>query len=236
MQVVVVGGKQSGKTLLINTVLGQAEPEPGGRTVNCVRREGKVGGRRLILIDTPGWWRNCLLSDTAEFKKQKLVLSVLQSPPGPHAFILVVDGDAVFTERNRRSVEEHLGLFGENVWEHTIVVFTRMGRLKGKGITGTDKNQKQNNHREDEALRSVMDKCKNRYLIFDKDRMEDPQQITQLLEMIEYLIANNKGRRFPFNKRTFGQVEEVRRLSKEKGILRHERVKNKRKTLRKQGE
>ena len=223
MRLVVVGGHQSGKTSLINTVLGQHDPEPGRRTLSCTRREGEVDGRKLFLVDTPSW-SNFSLIDTAEFKKQQLMLSLSKCLPGPHAFVLVIGADGPFTEKNRRSVAEHLGLFGEKVWEHTLVV-----------ITGVDRSKQEHIDSEGGALRWVIDKCMNRYHIFENESMTEPQRITQLLEKIEYIIAKNSGSDFPLDEEALNEVEEKRKLNQEKAISRRLRVKSQRETLSKQG-
>ncbi|XP_041959262.1 GTPase IMAP family member 6-like isoform X2 [Alosa sapidissima] len=134
------------------------------------------------MVDTPGWWKGYPLIDTAERIKHKLVLSVQHCPPGPHAFILTVE-TGTFTETNRRSIEEHLGLFGENIWGHTIVVFTKGDSLKDKSI-------EQHIESQGEALKWVIEKCGNRYHVFDNVNGGDRSQVHQLLEKIEEMDAS----------------------------------------------
>ncbi|XP_042559348.1 GTPase IMAP family member 8-like [Clupea harengus] len=205
--VVVLGEHQSGKTSVIDKMLGLGETLPGKRTLFRERREGEVRGRRVAMVDTPGWWRNYPLIDTAEFIKRKLVLSLSQRP-GPHAFILTVMIDVSFSTKNRTAVEEHLGLFGENIWKHTIVVFTRGESLKGKSI-------EQHIESEGEALKWLVEKCGNRYCVFDK-QTRDQNQVIQLLDKIEKIVVSNSGRHFELDEKTLREVEEKTRVVKRK--------------------
>lgn len=221
LRVVLLGSIESGKTFVTNTLLGQAGSEIGKRTVNCVRREGKVNGRKLILIDTPGWWKNFSLLDTAVFKKQKLVLSVSKCPPGPQAFILTVKIDNPFTENNRRAIEEHLGLFGENIWRHTIVVFTIRDILGVERIDGLrDESIEQYIESGGETLKWLVRKCGNRYCVLERNR----QHIAQLLEKIEDIAAKNHGGYFQLDEKVLREVEEKKKMNEEKARSRRLRV------------
>lgn len=126
-----MGAIRSGKTSLVSTLLGQADPH-GQKNVNCVKSHGQLKGS-FTVVDTPGWWRDYPLIDTAARIKHQLVLSAHLCPPGPHAFILTVEIDK-FTKNNQIAVKEHLGIFGENIWGHTVVVFTRGEYLRGRTI------------------------------------------------------------------------------------------------------
>ncbi|CAM4516979.1 unnamed protein product [Leuciscus chuanchicus] len=53
--------------------------------------EGNTHGRKIILLDTPGWWKCYQLCDTPERLKAELVRSTSICPPGPHVFLLVIE-------------------------------------------------------------------------------------------------------------------------------------------------
>ncbi|XP_048104384.1 GTPase IMAP family member 8-like isoform X2 [Alosa alosa] len=227
LRVVVLGGYQSGKTSLINTVLSQ-EPGGGGRDARCLKREGDISGRRLTLIDTPGWWTGYLLTDTAELVKQDLVLSVCLCAPGPHAFLLTVETDAPFTEKKRKVVEQHLNLFGEDIWRHTIVVVTRGDSLKGKSI-------EQHIESEGDALKWVIGRCENRYHVVDS-HSKDPDQVTDLVNKLEAVYAANSGSYFQIDRETLKEVEEKNSAVKLRATSRQDRITEQRQMLEQHGE
>ncbi|XP_031418199.1 GTPase IMAP family member 8-like [Clupea harengus] len=227
LSLVVVGGNESGKTSVFNTLLGQGGPQDGQRTVNCMKRDGHLRERRLTVVDTPGWWKDYLLIDTAERTKRELVLSVQHCPPGPHAFILTVE-IGKFTEKNRRAVEEHLGLFGENIWKHTIVVFTRGEVLRGKSI-------EQHIESEGEALGWLLETCGNRYCVFDK-QTRDQNLAIQLLDKIEKVEVSNSSRHFELDEKTLREVEEKKRAAQERASERRLKVEEERNQVKGEGQ
>lgn len=225
LRVVVLGFHDSGKTSLINTLLSQTGPEFGRGTASCVKREGDICGRKLICIDTPGWWRTYPLSDTADFIKQKIVLSVSECLPGPHAFLLVIDTDASFTENNRKSIEEHLELFGENVWEHTIVVFTCGEYLKGRTI-------EQHIESEGEALKWLVEKCDSRHDLILIKNTEGYDWANRILNQIDDLAL--KGY-FKLDENILIEFEGKRKIHQEKAKLRQQKVAEQSELLHKNG-
>lgn len=123
MRIVLLGSVYVGKSSSGNTILGN-EAFDLRRTVQCVRRQGDVAGRQVAVVEAPGHWGNVNISHTLELIKQEIVLSVSWSPPGPHAILLVTSADSSFTGESLKSIHEHMGLLGERVWNHTMVLFT----------------------------------------------------------------------------------------------------------------
>lgn len=222
-----MGANDSKKTHVINTLLGEDQNESDKRTADCVRREGVANGRKLLLIDTPGWVGYYPLIDTAEFIKRKLILSVSMIPPGPHAFIVVVGTDTPFTEKNRRSIEEHLGLFGENIWEYTIVGFTRGDSLEGKTV-------EQHINSEGDTLKWLVEKCGNRCHMIDIHSTEGCYDMRKLLEQIDSLAKTRKSY-FELDKMILKEAEEKRNTCWERAKQRWQKVSDQREMLHKQG-
>ncbi|KAI4899387.1 hypothetical protein NFI96_016703 [Prochilodus magdalenae] len=186
LRAVVFGGKFAGKSSLINTVFGKDFPPTAQRTAQCKKLQGSVCGRELTLVDTPGWWKHFPLSDTAEFLKQELVQGVSLCPPGPHVILLVIETDIPFTEKHRKAAEDHLELLGDQIWTHTLVVFTRSRSLGERTI-------EEHIEKEGEALQWVIERCGNRYHVFD---IKNEPQVKQLLEKIEDVVRRNNGAHF----------------------------------------
>ncbi|XP_066533835.1 GTPase IMAP family member 8-like [Hoplias malabaricus] len=188
LRVVVFGGKFSGKTTLINAVFGKELFPNKKRTAQCKKVWDNVCGRDLTLVDTPGWWKHFPLSDTPDFLKQELVRGVYLCDPGPHAVLVVIEIDLPFTEKHRKAVEDHLGLLGDQIWTHALIVFTRSYALRDRTI-------EEHIETEGEPLQWVIERCGNRYHVFDNADF-DTSQVMKLLEKIEGIVHRNDGSYF----------------------------------------
>uniref|UniRef100_A0A8L0DRL1 AIG1-type G domain-containing protein n=1 Tax=Oncorhynchus mykiss TaxID=8022 RepID=A0A8L0DRL1_ONCMY len=198
----------SGKSSAGNTILGR-EAFDLKTTAQCVKRQGEVAGRLVTVIDTPGWWKNLPVERTPELVKQEILLSVSLCPPGPHTFLLVISLGFLYTEEDRRAVEEHLTLLCETVWSHTIVLFTRGDCLGDTTI-------EQHIESEGEALKWLVEKCGNRYHILNHENRGDVTQVTELLEKIEEMVVGNRGGHFEMKRELLEKIEVWRRKKEDK--------------------
>lgn len=82
LRIIFLGHKYSGKTSTRNTVLGIGESHHGEEATHFTKRGGMVDGRKVTLTDTPGWWKVYSATQTAEYFKRELVLSVSVFPSG----------------------------------------------------------------------------------------------------------------------------------------------------------
>ncbi|XP_066517901.1 uncharacterized protein [Hoplias malabaricus] len=185
LRVVVFGWKFSGKTSLISAVFGKELFPNKKKTAQCKKVRDTVCGRDLTLVDTPGWWKHFPVNDTPHLLKQELVRGVYLCDPGPHAVLVVIEIDNPFTEKHRKAVEDHIGLLGDQIWTHALVVFTRSYALRDRTIEDHIKT-------EGESLQWVIEKCGNRYHVFDSADF-DECQVKQLLEKIEDVVQRNDG-------------------------------------------
>ncbi|XP_071390883.1 GTPase IMAP family member 8-like [Centroberyx affinis] len=188
LRLVLLGWKTAGKSSSGNTILGSEEFKLG-TTSRCVKRQGRMAGRRVTVIDTPGWWRDVPSVYTPEFVKQEVVRSVSLCSPGPHVLLLVVCVDMSFPAGYKEAVKKHLRLLGERAWRHTIVLFT-CGNCLGSATI------EQYIESEGGDLRWLVEKCGSRYHVFDNKSRADGSQVTELLEKIEEMVAGNRGRHY----------------------------------------
>ncbi|XP_030621455.1 GTPase IMAP family member 7-like [Chanos chanos] len=227
LRVVLFGGRLSGKSSVINTVCGENIINTYSRTGQCHEYQRTVNGTEITLVDTPGWWKFLSLKDTAECLRQELVHSVTLCPPGPHALLLVIELDIPFTEKHRKSMEEHLELLGGGVWAYSMILFTRKSYLKSRNIEEHIEN-------EGEALQWLIQKCEGRYHVFENKNHNNDTQVTGLLEKIQGVRAKNRGGCFQIDQNVLQHQEAKRKIPVEKSTVRQKQAKEKRNIILKE--
>ncbi|XP_077463195.1 GTPase IMAP family member 8-like [Stigmatopora argus] len=182
VRILILGEKMSGKTTAANCIL-QRKVFPTQPNDGCLASETEVTGRRVTVVDTPGW--QGVAACTWE-KDNKIVNGLTLSTPGFHAILFVISLDMKFNEVNKKMLVDHVELFGDNVWDHTMVLFSNVDTL-------VDRSLEEFIEREPEALHSLIDMCGNRYHCLDVTDKDNVSQHTQLFEKIEEMSAKNQG-------------------------------------------
>ncbi|XP_066578218.1 GTPase IMAP family member 4-like [Amia ocellicauda] len=225
---IVLLGWRGGKSSSGDTILGREtfKTERGSVTVQCVKSQGDVAGRQVTVVDTPGWEWSDSVQETPECVKQEIVRSVSLCPPGPHALLLLIPVWKInsFTERHRRTVQEHLELLSERVWRHTIVLFTWGDELGDTTI-------EQHIERGGEELQRLVEKCGNRHHVLNNSNRGDGTQVTELLDKIDEMVAENWGWHF-----TTETYQEIRQREEEEKKQRDEERERERKRETRQKE
>ncbi|XP_051531989.1 GTPase IMAP family member 8-like [Myxocyprinus asiaticus] len=228
LRVVVLGFKSFEKATVINSILGD-RVESDKYFVKSVRRDGEVNGRKITLINTPCWWKIFGLSDSPEVVKQELVCSVFKCPPGPHVFLLVIDLSLPFTREHRISIEEHLNLFGERIWSHIIVLFTRTVSLNDKSI-------EQHIQSQGEDLQQIIQRCGGRFLVFCNENKNKGAQVKELLVKIDGVVAANDGKHFETGDEKLLEVQKKREDIQERAKARRLKVQKETELLTENGD
>ncbi|XP_073351009.1 uncharacterized protein [Pagrus major] len=216
LQIVLLGGRNSGKSSVGNLILGKEEFVTKERT-SCSRRLGVVAGRWLTVVDTPGWWCDFSAQDTSELVKREIISSVSLCSPGPHVFLITVKASSAFSEKRRRAVEEHVALLGEGVWSHCMVVFTSSDRFDHTEEEGG------------EALCWLTEKCSQRCHTVN---WRDDAGVSELLEKIQRLVAENGNGVFEMQEDILQAVVEEKRRVEERAQQRCVRMKKHRSLMR----
>lgn len=230
LKVLLYGAKMSGKSSVINIVFGKDLLPKNRRTVYCKAFQENVHGRELMLVDTPGWWKHFPLNDTATFLKKELVYGVSLCKPGPHAILLVIEAGLQFNERHRKSLEEHLGILGDKIWAHALVLFT-----KGHSTCDTSKEVEEYLRTGGEALQWVIEKCGHRWLFIDNTVPNDASQVCSLLDKIEDFMQRNKTGFFEIDPKILDESKEWRQNVMSKARDREIRTKEQQKNYIKEG-
>ncbi|KAJ7989577.1 hypothetical protein DPEC_G00305980 [Dallia pectoralis] len=224
IRLVLCGAKGSGKSSAGNTILGGKVFDVKSRTARCVMKAGSVSGRRVTVVDTPGWWMNYFRQDSTVFDQREIAGGVSLCPPGPHAILLAVRVDRFFTETYRRAVQEHLELITDAIWAHTVVLFN-YGDWLG------DTTVEQHIESEGAALQWIVEKCHNRYHVLN-NRSNSGFQVSELMKKIEDLVACNAGCVCAVEDGVLWKLEEWKREVEEAAALRLMRSQKRRETDR----
>uniref|UniRef100_A0A3B3C7L8 AIG1-type G domain-containing protein n=1 Tax=Oryzias melastigma TaxID=30732 RepID=A0A3B3C7L8_ORYME len=188
LKLVIVGPYWSCKSSAGNNILGKDAFEVNknwdiSRTAQCEIGHGVFAERRLTVVDSPGWFYIHTLQDTREMDKLEIENSLYMCPPGPHAVLLVIELITAVNATYQRSVQDHMSLFGDDVWKHTIILFTRPDWLEVKTV--------EERIESDEGLQWLVNKCENRYHVLNNLEPNNREQVKVLLEKIEEMRAEN---------------------------------------------
>ncbi|XP_007557540.1 GTPase IMAP family member 8-like, partial [Poecilia formosa] len=188
LRIVMIGGSLAGKSSRGNIILGKnvfnVNKNNDRRTTCSEISHSVIEGRRLTVVDSPGWFDINTLQETSEMDKLEIESSVNLCPPGPHAVLLFIPVIMNIDESYLRSVQEHMSLFREEIWKHTLVLFTYGDWLGVKTV--------EEQIESDEGLQWIVNKCENRYHVLNNKDHSDKTQVKELLEKIEEMWAGNE--------------------------------------------
>uniref|UniRef100_A0A8C6KHQ5 GTPase IMAP family member 8 n=1 Tax=Nothobranchius furzeri TaxID=105023 RepID=A0A8C6KHQ5_NOTFU len=189
LRLLLLGWKGVGKSSVGNSILGRRFFESGQETELCLRRQALVCGRRVTIVDTPGWdWFS--VRRTPKRIRQESQRGAALLRPGPHTLLLVLPVVSSLTARKRRTLLAHIeALFGDSACLHTMVLFSCGDWLGRTPI-------EEHILRGGRELQRLLEYCGNYYHVLDSKTPGKDRSVSLLLDRIEEMIRENGDRAF----------------------------------------
>lgn len=180
IRIVFLGCEGSGKSAIVNTILGR----------NCFVESSTIPhsscrfGYNLVILNTPGIPE---LSTTDEHTREEIRWCISHIPPGPHVFIVVLDKTS-FEQAYQQTIDFFVKIFDEDMFNYLIILFTK-GDKSEESLDDYIKTLPT-------EFKNNMDRYCRRIIKFGKEK-EQESKVGELLEMMKGVIEKNDNGCYP---------------------------------------
>lgn len=182
-----------GKSSFGNTILGekkfQARTSCRSVTIQCQMGERYYKNQRLVVLDTPGFFHTYVSQEefVNEITKSYQILA-----PGPHAFLIVHSIVNRYTAESDSVVQCISKIFGKEVFNYCLFVFTGRDLLDGEKITVKEFVEELD---PDSPLKMTLDRFQGRYIAVNNrgSNAEKEETLDELLRIIRNMMSRSNG-------------------------------------------